>query len=170
MSHTVIKPATIRELDFIYESMRNFAEEQHVLDRFSQTKQQLGELLFHYEVAEVFIAYQQEIPIGFTTFSLTHRNFNLFARPGLYIHDIYVIPSARHQGVATKFINFIKTTAQQRNLGRIDLVVIKENTPAVEFYQSIPEIKKVDYIQYMRITIENSSSSPTFKECPSFRV
>ena len=110
-------------------------------------------MLFHHQVAEIFIAYDKETPVGFVILSLTHRNFTLFAKPGLYIHDIYVTPEARHRGVGRKLIHFVKKTAQERNLGRIDFLVLKENSAGIEFYKSMPEIKEVEYIQYMRITL-----------------
>ena len=71
----------------------------------------------------------------------------------MYVHDIYVIPSFRHKGVGTHMIDFLQSLAKERNLGRIDLVVLNRNGDCVNFYKKYLNIKEIDYIKYMRISL-----------------
>lgn len=151
----VIIPAKVSDLDFIYQSLRDMAKEEGVLDRFSQTKHSLEKFIFHNQTAEVMIAYQDTIPVGLVMFSVTHRNFNLFEKSGIYVHDLYVVPSFRHHGIATNLLSYLRKLAKERNLGRIDLVVFKDNLPAIKFYQTLHDMQEVDYIKYMRIKIDD---------------
>lgn len=125
------------------------------MHRFSQTPQSLEKCIFHDQQAETLVACQDSQPLGLVMFSMTHRNFTLFQKPGMYLHDLYVLPAFRRQGVARKLIDYLKALAKERQFGRINFVVLKDNTPALHLYQSFPDIKEVDYVQTMRINLEN---------------
>jgi ribosomal protein S18 acetylase RimI-like enzyme len=90
---------------------------------------------------------------GLVLFSPTNRNFDVFERPGLYIHSLYVLKQFRRQGIAKKLIDKIKEIAKKENYGRIDWVTLKSNNVGAQFYQTIDDVKVVDYIDYMRIRI-----------------
>ena len=71
----------------------------------------------------------------------------------MYIHDIYVIPSFRGKGIGKAMINFLQSIAKERNLGRIDFVVLNNNSDGINFYKKFSNIKEVNYIKYMRINL-----------------
>jgi ribosomal protein S18 acetylase RimI-like enzyme len=151
MTETLIRLATIDDLDFIYNSYHSTTEEQGIAHRFHHTKESLGHALFQDQLAHVLIAEQNQKPVGFTFFSLTQRNFTLFLKPGLYVHTLYVTPSHRRQKIATKLMAEVKKIGQENGCGRIDLVVFKTNIHALNLLKKDFGAQEVDNINYMRI-------------------
>ena len=142
------------DLDFIYQSLMAMVKEQGIQDRFSQTEESLSQALFSdHPLAEVVLAELEGKRVGFCLFSLTNRNFELFDRPGIYLHELYTQPQFRKQGVARALIEKITEIAKERSCGRVDWVVLKDNQPALQFYKHIDAAVVVDYINYMRIKL-----------------
>ena len=147
-----IRFANPNDLDFIYESLVELFTEAHVIERFSQTKHSLSQVLFSpYPGAEALIGEVKNVPTGFALFSMTNRNFPLFDGPGLYLHDLYVKEQYRRMGVATELVSKLKKLAKERSCTRIDWVLLTNNKLGKIFYASIDSAQPVDYVQYMRI-------------------
>lgn len=143
--------ATQDDLDFIYHATRNMAEEEGILSRYSCTPDSLQAGLFGPDAfAEVLLAEKAGVPLGLCLFSKTQRNFNLFPAPGIYIHDIYVCPEARRQKIGTALTAKMKDIAKQRGCHRVDWVILKQNQPALAFWQAVGVGEEVDYIKTMR--------------------
>lgn len=83
--------ATEDQTALIHNSLVDMANEEGIGDRFTKTKDEIGNAIFKEKIAECVIGYLGATPVSITMFSLTNRNFNLFAKPGMYIHDIYVL-------------------------------------------------------------------------------
>ncbi len=151
MSEITLRKAQPEDLDFIYESYKKATQEQEIAHRFHHSKESLFKALFEDCLADVLMAEQGQHSIGFAFYSLTHKNFTLFIKPGLYIHTLYVDPAYRRQKVATKLMTEIRKIAQEQNCSRIDLVVFKRNVHALKLLTSTFGAKEVDNINYMRI-------------------
>ena len=145
--------ANIEHMDFIYQSLLDMAIEEGIASRFTKTKEELEQIIFKDNQAECILCCFNDIFISLAVFSYTNRNFSLFEKAGMYVHDIYVIPSFRRKGVGTHMIDFLQSLAKERNLGRIDLVVLNRNADGVNFYKKYLNIKEIDYIKYMRISL-----------------
>lgn len=145
--------ATNEDIDFIYKSLLNMVIEEKVEDRFTISKSALEGKFFLLKLANCFIARSNQTPIGLCIYSQTNRNFTLFESAGLYIHDLFVLPEYRRKNVSTQIIEYLKEIAQKQDLGRIDFVVLKQNSDALKFYSKLPNCKIVDYIHYMRINL-----------------
>ncbi len=142
------------DIDFIYQSLVDMATEANIGERFHMTQTELEAVLFgERKLAEILIAEIQQTKVGLVTFSETNRNFTLFKKPGIYVHDLYVLPFYRNQKVATHLGNELKNIAKQRGYGRIDGVVLKSNQLGQQVFANIPEVLPVDYIQYMRVNL-----------------
>lgn len=149
--------ARLNDLNFIYDSLVELFTEAQVIERFSQTKASLSQMLFSTQpAAEVLIGEFKNEPAGFALFSMTNRNFLLFDGPGLYLHDLYVKKHHRRRGIATGLINQLNKLAKERSCTRIDWVLLKNNELGQNFYKSIESAKPVEYIQYMRIDCEET--------------
>ena len=145
-------------MDFIYNSLIELFTEQQVIERFSQTKASLSQILFSIQPsAEVLISEVEHTPVGFALFSMTNRNFLLFNGPGLYLHDLYVNKQYRRMRIATMLIKRLEELAKERSCTRIDWVLLTNNKLGQNFYASMESAKPVDYIQYMRINCETVS-------------
>lgn len=140
------------DIDFIYNGLKSLAEEENISDRFVMTKDDLFDRLFgRLILAEVLIAEIDGEKSGLLLFSETNRNFILFEKPGIYMHDLYVNPKHRNKGIGRKMIGELISIAKTRNLGRIDWVVLNDNEKGKMFYDKLNEAKIVDNIQYMRM-------------------
>lgn len=145
--------ATVEDLPFVYEALKRLAQEQNMMARFKHTPDSLRQLLFHDTIAEAIITELNDMPVSICVFSKTFRNFTLFDKPGLYLHDIYVLPEYRRQGIATHLIKYLTNLAREQGCGRIDWVALKKNDKGMGFYQSVAGANKVDYIDYIRLLI-----------------
>jgi len=150
--HAGIRLAQRTDAEFIYDSLLAMVEEEMIANRFSMTRNDLSEALFGKSaIAEALVAEMNDVQIGFLLFSETNRNFTVFSKSGLYIHDLYVMPSFRRIGIASRMMEEIKSIAKKRDYDRIDWVVLKDNDIGQVFYDAFPDVKNVDYIKYMRI-------------------
>lgn len=147
------------DMDFIYQSLVDMAKEANVSERFHLTQNELEAVLFgERKLAEILIAGMNQTKVGLVTFSETNRNFTLFKKPGIYVHDLYVLPLYRNQKVATHLVNELKNIAKQRDYGRIDGVVLKSNLLGQQVFANMPGVLPVGYIQYMRVNLSEQVS------------
>lgn len=59
------------------------------------------------------------------------------ARPTLYLEDLFVHPSARRRGVATRMLAHLREEAERRQCGRFEWMVLGWNEDAKAFYRGI---------------------------------
>ncbi len=160
MKISIPLPATCRmavphDLEFIYECLFALFDEENNLDKFSQTQESLFEALFSSKAfAECIIAELNNTPVGIMLFSVTQHNFTMFSTPGIYVHDIYVVPDQRRLGVARHLGDYIKKLAMTRNYSRIDGIILKNNQNALAFYQNVQDLTVLDYIYYTRLKLK----------------
>jgi GNAT superfamily N-acetyltransferase len=131
-----IQKATREHLPRVVELMRGLAEFEKMLDEFQVTEELLDRHLFARDaVAELFVGCVDDEVRGY---ALCFYNFSSFqGRPGMYIEDIYVEPSARGQGLGKALMLHIVRLALERGCRRCDWVVLDWNEQARQFYQSL---------------------------------
>lgn len=139
------------DLPMLYKALREMVAEQNVEDRFHHTLGSLEEALFNQKLARVLIAEVDGQYVAHALYSKTNRNFLLFDKPGLYLHDLYVIPDFRRQGIATKIMTYLRDLAHDSGCGRVDFVVFNFNQGAIDMYNKLGDTGEVDYVKYMRM-------------------
>lgn len=134
--HFKIKPATVNDVPLILSFIKELATYEKLLHEVVATEEIFRETLFGKEPkAEVIIAYLNEDPIGF---ALYFYNFSTFlGRPGIYLEDLFVKPSARGNGYGQKILSYLAQLAKQKNCGRLEWWVLDWNQTAIEFYKKI---------------------------------
>ena len=85
--------------------------------------------------AEVLIAEEAEKPVGFALFFHNYSTWQ--GRPGIYLEDLYVQPSARGGGFGKALLERLAQITIERNCGRLEWSVLDWNTPAIDFYESL---------------------------------
>ena len=85
--------------------------------------------------AEVLIAELAGEPVGFALFFTSFSTF--LAKPGLYLEDLFVRPSARSRGVGGALMSALAKLCVERNYGRFEWSVLDWNEPALKFYRSL---------------------------------
>ena len=101
--------------------------------------------------AEVLIARQDGVPVGFALFFHTFSTF--LARRGLWLEDLFVVPERRGRGIGRKLLTTLAAIAVERRCGRFEWAVLDWNTPAIGFYESLGATLMLDW-RIARVTGE----------------
>ena len=91
-----------------------------------------------------FVAEIDEELVGLVSASIDNED-GLFKQLGTaYIHDLYVRPDYRREGLASKLMNKIENWASDNSCQYVEFSVDSPNTPAIEFYrdEGYSEIRK----------------------------
>jgi GNAT superfamily N-acetyltransferase len=131
-----IRPADERDLPLIHRFIRELGEYERLLHEVIATEDELRRTLFGaHPAAEIVIAYDGAEPAGFAVFFQSYSTF--LGKPGLYLEDLFVRPSARKKGIGRELLTYLARLAVERNYGRLEWRVLDWNEPAIRFYRSI---------------------------------
>ncbi len=150
-----VRFAIIQDYDFIYDSIREDLEEQGVLHRFKYSKEEFKNAIFGEKPLGTFlILFVDEQPAGFANYSIDHRNFTANFLANLYVNDLFVKKEYRRMRGATLLVDRLKEVAKQEHCGRIEGVVLAENTAALDFYEKFLKCKIIsDRLHYLRLEL-----------------
>jgi len=131
-----IRPAQEHEVSIVLGFVRELAEYERLTHEVVATEECLRKALFGPRpYAEVVFACLDGEPVGFALF---FHNFSTFlGRPGIYLEDLYVRPTARGRGVGQRLLNWLAREAVERGCGRLEWAVLDWNEPAIRFYKSL---------------------------------
>src|ERR1700704_625440 len=92
-----IRPARVDDVPIILQLIRDLATYERAPNDVTATEEQLIDVLFGKKpAAEVLLAFEGEMPVGFAVF---FHNFSTWlGRPGLYLEDLFVKPEMRGKG------------------------------------------------------------------------
>jgi GNAT superfamily N-acetyltransferase len=151
-SSITIRSATDHDVPLILSFIRGLAEYERLLDAVKATEETLRATLFGPKpVAEVLIAQEGATPVGFALFFQNYSTF--LAQPGLYLEDLFVVPSARNKGIGKLLLGHLSQLAIDRGYGRVEWAVLDWNAPAIGFYRRIGAVPMQDWT-IMRLTGE----------------
>lgn len=130
-------------LDFI----QQLAEYERLRHECVATEASVRESLFGPRpAAEVLLAEVDDVEVGFALFFPTYSTF--LAQAGLYLEDLYVVPSARGLGVGRALLAELARLTVARGWGRLEWSVLDWNTPAIRFYESLGAVPMSDWTKY----------------------
>ncbi len=143
----LIRQATVDDIPTIYRFICELADYQKQRHQVVATPAVLVESLFGDRAhADVILAIDNNVPIGFALF---FHNFSTFiGKPGLHLEDLYVVPTARGQGVGKQLLAYVAQVAIDRDCQRLEWCVLNWNTPAIEFYHAVGAQSMDDWITY----------------------
>jgi GNAT superfamily N-acetyltransferase len=131
-----LRAATAADTPRILAFIRALAEYERLLDRVVATEAGLRDALFGPRpYAEVVLAEEAGEPVGFALFFHTFSTF--LGQPGIYLEDLFVLPSARGRGVGRALLAHLAGLAVERRCGRVEWAVLNWNEPAIRFYRSV---------------------------------
>lgn len=81
----------------------------------------------------VFLAEELESVLGFTQLYPTFASLSM--KPWWVLYDLYVIPGARHRGIASRLLDRAKRLARETGADGISLETARDN-PAQKLYES----------------------------------
>lgn len=134
-----LRPATRADISQILAFIRGLAEYEKLAHEAVATPALLERHLFgDRPAAEVVIAEADGVPAGFALFFHSFSTF--LGQPGLYLEDLFVLPSHRGLGLGKRLMVHLARLAVERGCGRFEWSVLDWNTPAIDFYRRLGAI------------------------------
>lgn len=131
-----LRPATRADIPQILDFIRGLAEYEKLAHEAVATPALLERHLFgDRPAAEVVIAEADGVPAGFALFFHSFSTF--LGQPGLYLEDLFVLPSHRSLGLGKRLMVHLARLAVERGCGRFEWSVLDWNTPAIDFYRRL---------------------------------
>ena len=130
-----IRAAIEADTALILQFIRELAAYERMSDEVVATEGLLKKWLFEERSAEVLIAEEAGVPVGFALF---FHNFSTFlGRPGLYLEDLFVRPAFRGKGYGKALLRRLAQIALERGYGRMEWWCLDWNKPSIDFYRSL---------------------------------
>ncbi len=143
------RAATPTDLALIAELIRALADYELLADevRFDEVRL-AGALFGPRPYAEVVIGEVDGVAEGFALF---FHNFSTFeGRPGVYLEDLFVRPTARGSGLGKALLAELARIAVDRDCARLEWSVLDWNESAIGFYKGLGA-KPMDEWTIMRV-------------------
>lgn len=143
-SSLTIRPATPDDLPTVVDFVRGLAAYERLAHEAVATEADFAAALFgptpH---AEVVLADWAGVPVGFALFFGTFSTFT--GRPGLWLEDLFVVPSARGRGIGTALLVHLARLAVERGCARFEWSVLDWNEDAIRVYRHLGAVGKDDW-------------------------
>ena len=131
-----VREAGVEDADTILDFIRALARYEREPDAVRTTAANLRAQMaatsppFHCLLAEA-----DARPVGFALYFFNYSTWR--GRPGLFVEDIFVDPSARRGGVGRALMQALARIAVERDCGRMEWMVLDWNQPAIDFYAQL---------------------------------
>lgn len=147
-----LRRAVRADVPGILRLIKALAEYEKLSHEVVATEAALAQTLFGATpAAEVLLAEDGSRAIGFALFFQNYSTF--LGKPGIYLEDLFVEPTARGQGVGKALLQAVAKLAVERGCGRFEWSVLDWNEPAIGFYKSLGA-RPMDEWTVMRVTGE----------------
>jgi len=131
-----IRPAGQDDCALMWTLLRELAEYEKLLDKFTVDAAQLAQDFFGPRpAAECDLAFDGEDPVGLVTFYWTYSSFA--AARGLFVEDLFVRPALRGRGHGKALLRHLARKAAANGAARLEWRVLDWNEPSIAFYRSI---------------------------------
>ena len=135
MDHLAIRYAQESDIPKILYFIKELAVYENMLDDVVATEDLLREWIFEKQKAEVLLAEEDGIPVGFALF---FHNFSTFlGRAGIYLEDLFVMPEHRGKGYGKALLRRLAQITMERGCGRLEWSCLDWNKPSIDFYLSL---------------------------------
>jgi GNAT superfamily N-acetyltransferase len=142
-----IRPARPGDEHGIFTMVQALAEYEHLTHSVTGSAQKLAQDLFGarpaaealvVETAPTSATHAPEAAPTLVAFALFFGNYSTFlTQPGLYLEDIFVLPTHRRRGIGKALLKSVARLARARNCGRLEWSVLDWNASAISFYESL---------------------------------
>ena len=106
----------------------------------------LNHLFGPHPAAEVLLAFEEAIPVGFALFFRTFSTY--LGQPGIYLEDLYVSPNQRRKGYGRQLLQAVARLTLERDCARLEWSAQRKNVNAVEFYKRLGAFVKEPWIMF----------------------
>ena len=142
----VIRYANIDDIDKIIYFIKELAVYEKMQDEVVTNKDLVKKWIFDLKIAEVLFVMEQDKEVGFALF---FHNYSTFVgKAGIYLEDLYVLPSYRHKGYGKALIKKLASICIERECGRFEWCCLNWNKPSIDFYLSLGAKPLDDWTTY----------------------
>jgi GNAT superfamily N-acetyltransferase len=142
-----IRPAAANEMPLVLEFVRELAVYERLEHEVTATAADLAAaLLGPRRCAEVVFACLDGTPVGYALFFTSFSSF--IGKPGLFLEDLFVRPTARGRGIGKQLLAHLARTALERGYTRLEWAVLDWNEPSIGFYRSLGAVAQDDWTMY----------------------
>ena len=135
-----------KDTALILQFIKELANYEKMLDDVVATEELLKEWIFEKNKAEVILALEDGLEVGFALF---FHNFSTFlGRAGIYLEDLYVKAEYRGKGYGKGLLKKLAQIAVERGCGRLEWSCLDWNKPSIEFYLSLGAEPMEDWTTY----------------------
>lgn len=131
----IIRPATREDSKTIFDFIVGIATYEKMLDEVLGDQNSLEKSIFDEHQAEVILAVENDIPVGFALFFHNYSTFK--TNKGLYLEDLFVNPAMRGRGYGKALMLHLIKLANDRGCSRMEWCCLDWNSPSIEFYKSL---------------------------------
>jgi GNAT superfamily N-acetyltransferase len=130
-----IRPARREDCGTILALIRALGEYEKLADQIVATEEILEQWLFDKEKAEVLLAEEDGVVVGYALF---FHNFSTFlGRAGVYLEDLFVLPEYRGRGYGRALLSRLAALTVERGCGRLEWSCLDWNQPSIDFYRAM---------------------------------
>jgi GNAT superfamily N-acetyltransferase len=131
----MIRAATVADIPAIQALILALARYERLEHQVESTETTLAEHLFGPRPYAEAIVAEDTRTVGFALFFHNYSTF--MGRPGLYLEDLFVLPSHRRKGHGRALLRELARLAVERRCGRLEWAVLNWNQPAIDFYEQL---------------------------------
>ena len=143
----ILRAATHQDVPLILNFIKRLAEYERMANEVIATEEGLRRTLFgDRPFAECVIAEWDGEPAGFALFFHNYSTF--LGRPGIYLEDLFVVPTLRGKGVGKSLLAHLAKLAVERDCGRLEWAVLNWNDSAIKFYESLGAVAQEEWKVY----------------------
>ena len=135
----MIRPATPSDVPAVFALIGELARYEKLELQNIGTEARLREHLFGPRpYCEAIVAEGDGDPGHVVGFALFFHNYSTFlTQPGIYLEDLFVLPSERRHGHGRELLRAVARLAVERGCGRFEWSVLRWNEPAIRFYEAL---------------------------------
>jgi GNAT superfamily N-acetyltransferase len=142
-----VRPATPDDAELIHRFVCELAEYEREPAAVKTTSEGLrAQMLLARPPFECAIAELDGEPAGFALFF--HNYSTWTGKPGIYLEDLFVRPTARGRGLGKALLVHLARLACERGCGRFEWAVLDWNRPAIEFYEALRAVPMSEWTVY----------------------
>ena len=140
-----VRDAVPADVPVVLELVRELAAYEREPDAVEATEDMLREALFGEQaVASCSVALGADRDVvGFALWYVTFSTWK--GRPGLWLEDLFVRPSARGRGLGTALLQELAGVCVARGYPRFEWWVLDWNEPSIGFYRSLGAVPQDEW-------------------------
>ena len=147
-----IRFAEVKDIPAILKFIKELAVYEKLEHEVTATEDILKEWIFEKKKAEVLIALEDDVEVGYALF---FHNFSTFlGKAGIYLEDLYISPNYRGLGYGKSLLKRLAKIAVERGCERLDWQCLDWNKPSIDFYLSLNASPMEEWTTY-RLSHDN---------------